>query len=297
MLPAELQGRIFTLKEAERAGLSRSVQRGHRWERIGPGQYALRGVAADPLTRIAGALARLPDKAAAAASWTTAGFLHGLDLPPCNPIHVTIANGIGVTARTGVTLHRVDLDSPDLVDISGIRVTSPLRTLVDLGRQRNPVQSVIALDMGLHNGLATKDQLSAWAAEYWRFPGAARLREAVELAEPLTESPAESRLRLVLLRGGLPRPLAQVSLTGADGAFLGRADLYYPEKRLVIEYDGTGHRDRLVGDNRRQNRLIQAGYTLLRFTAADLATPDLVIALVTAALRSQMRANGRVARS
>jgi uncharacterized protein DUF559 len=296
VLPAELQGRVFTLKEAQRAGLSRSTLRGRRWQRIGPGVYAERGVARDPLAQIAGALARLPAKAAGAASWATAGFLHGLDLPPCSPIHLTIANGVGVTARAGVILHRVDLDSSEVVEISGVAATSAVRTLVDLGRQRSLVESVIALDMGLHDGLATKAALTAWVGSHARFPGAARLREAIELAEPLTESPGETRLRLVLVKGGLPRPLAQVSLTGPDGVFLGRADLYYPERRLVIEYDGAGHRKTLAADDRRQNRLVEAGYTVLRFTAADLASPDAVVALVRAALAGRMRAIGGVSR-
>jgi very-short-patch-repair endonuclease len=33
-----------------------------------------------------------------------------------------------------------------------------------------------------------------------------------------------------------------------------------------IEYDGENHRDRLVADNRRQNGLQRAGYTLLCYT-------------------------------
>lgn len=39
---------------------------------------------------------------------------------------------------------------------------------------------------------------------------------------------------------------------------------------LLIEYDGDNHRDRLVSDLRRQNALVNAGYHMLRFTAADL---------------------------
>jgi very-short-patch-repair endonuclease len=46
---------------------------------------------------------------------------------------------------------------------------------------------------------------------------------------------------------------------------------------LILEYDGANHRDRLVEDDRRQNRLLSAGFGLLRFTAADIYNrPDLV---------------------
>jgi len=106
----------------------------------------------------------------------------------------------------------------------------------------------------------------------------AKLRRAVELAEPATESPMETRLRLILVMGRLPRPRAQVPLHDQQGRFLGRPDLYYPEHKLGLEYDGATHRDTLVEDNRRQNRLLNAGIRLLRFTAADIyGTPESVI--------------------
>jgi len=66
---------------------------------------------------------------------------------------------------------------------------------------------------------------------------------------------------------------------------VGRPDFYYPLHRLALEYDGAHHRENLTGDNRRQNRLVDAGYRLLRFTAADvLSAADATVALVRRAL-------------
>ncbi len=97
----------------------------------------------------------------------------------------------------------------------------------------------------------------------------------------------ETRLRLLLVLAGLPRPHAQVSLHDDAGRFVGRSDLYYPVQRLAIEYDGSTHRESLTADNRRQNRLINAGYRLLRFSAADvLSAPDSVVFLVRQALHA-----------
>lgn len=93
----------------------------------------------------------------------------------------------------------------------------------------------------------------------------------------------ETRLRWTLLQSGLPKPEVQTRLHDASGRFVGRADLYYPKSRLVIEYDGQNHRDRLPEDNRRQNAIINAGFRVLRFTSAD--KPDAITALVRAALR------------
>ena len=82
-----------------------------------------------------------------------------------------------------------------------------------------------------------------------------------------------------------PRPQAQVSLFDEAGHFLARPDFYYPLHRLALEYDGAYHRENLTGDNRRQNRLVDAGYRLLRFSAADvLSAPESIVALVRRAL-------------
>lgn len=92
----------------------------------------------------------------------------------------------------------------------------------------------------------------------------------------------ETRLRWLLIQAGLPGPEVQTRLM--ERAV--RADLYYPEARLIIEYDGGNHRDRLVEDDRRQNLILSAGYRLLRFTASDIYNhADVVAAQVRAALR------------
>jgi very-short-patch-repair endonuclease len=99
----------------------------------------------------------------------------------------------------------------------------------------------------------------------------------------------ETRLRWLLIQAGLPHPEVQADLRDAEGRFVGRADLYYPSARLVVEFDGANHRDRLVEDNRRQNLIINAGFRMLRFTAADIhQRQDLVAAQVRRALTTRV---------
>jgi very-short-patch-repair endonuclease len=149
------------------------------------------------------------------------------------------------------------------------------------------IEAVAALDAALHERLLTLGHMKTWLESHRQFPGTARLRRVIELAEPATESVMETRLRLLLVFAGLPRPRAQVPLYDEAGRFVGRPDLYYPPRRLGLEYDGSTHRGSLTADNRRQNRLINAGYKLLRFGAADvLSAPDTIVSLVTEALRS-----------
>lgn len=107
----------------------------------------------------------------------------------------------------------------------------------------------------------------------------------IELGAVGAESPMETRLRLLLVFNGLPCPELQKELLDENGRLMGRVDMYFPAARLVVEYDGEGHRDRLVEDNRRQNLLQNHGYQVLRFTAADLRSrPDAAVALVRSAL-------------
>ena len=98
----------------------------------------------------------------------------------------------------------------------------------------------------------------------------------------------ETRLRMLLVLAGLPRPEAQVSIHERNGRFLGRPDLYYPERRLGLEYDGGVHRASLAEYNRRQNRLLEEGVRLLRFTAGDLQLhPAVVVAQVRSVLEGR----------
>jgi very-short-patch-repair endonuclease len=98
----------------------------------------------------------------------------------------------------------------------------------------------------------------------------------------------ESVLRWLVHAAGLPAPDLQHVVRDDAGRTLGRADLAWPERRVLVEFDGDVHRERdvFVGDLRRQNRLVAAGWTVLRFTSADvLGRPDEVIAEIRRALR------------
>ena len=106
-------------------------------------------------------------------------------------------------------------------------------------------------------------------------------------AEPKSESPMETRLRMLMVLGGLPRPEAQVTIRNQFHQAIGRPDLYYRERKLGVEYDGSTHDGSLAEDNQRQNRLLDAGVRLLRFTATDVFNnPDSIVRLVRSALAS-----------
>ena len=194
---------------------------------------------------------------------------------------MTLPPAAGVSARSGILLRRGRLPQSDVTSVKGYIATTVERTLADLSAGHSVAEIVVLADAATNARLTSISRLAATAEAYSGRRGVATFRRAVEFVEPLTESPMESRLRMVLVLAGLPRPIAQKSLHDASGRFLGRPDLYYPDAKLGIEYDGGTHRTTLVADNRRQNRLLEAGIRLLRFTAADIYNrPHAVVAEV-----------------
>jgi len=282
-VPMALRQGPFTVREAHALGISRDRLRSASFRRLGAGLYRWAGLKEGPLVILGAMAKRIP--ADAAFSGHTAAWLHGLDVAPYDPIEVTIP---GPTSghRARALVRRAGLDRSQIVMRRGLPTTSALRTAADLGGRDPITEGVVAADAFLHAELVTIEELCVFIAEHPHAKGIARLRRVVDLAEPRSESAMETRLRMLLVLAGLPRPEAQASLLDDRGRFVARTDLFYRAQRLAIEYDGGNHRDRLVADNRRQNRIIEAGYRLLRFTAADVyVMPDLVALRVRDCLR------------
>jgi len=252
---------------------------GKAWRRLGTGLYCWSGLEEDPWEVLGAWQDLLPADAVFAGS--TAAWIMGLDFKPTDPVEIVVPPGSGIRSRPGLIARRRIVLSCDVVEVRRLRATNVHRTLHDLCHRLPEVDALVALDMALHKRLTNGTALGS-------YKGGSRLRSLAGLAAP-AESPMETRLRWLLLQRGLPRPEVQVSL-GDELNGIGRVDLYYRSARLILEYDGANHRDRLVEDNRRQNRLLSAGYQLLRFTATDIYNePDVVAAQVRSALASSAR--------
>jgi hypothetical protein len=286
----DLHTEPFTVAHARHVGLTWENLQARSWQRLARGQYAWSGLTLDVALRLRAAAQRLPSDHAF--SGRTAAWLFGLDMPPCDPIEATVPRHSYVRRRAGIQLSRASLTDAEVLIHCGFRVTAGVRTVRDLGSRRDTIESVVAIDMALRAGLVEFAEVARWVESNSGAKGVKRFRRALSLANPLAESPMETRLRLALIAAGLPSPSAQVAVYDRDGDFLARADLYYPDVRLVIEYDGQHHKERLVEDLRRQNALVNSGYHVLRFTAPDLRLPAAVASQVR---RARGRLLGRVA--
>jgi very-short-patch-repair endonuclease len=284
-IPSELTKKPFSLDEARRAGLTHSSLQGKAWRRLGAELYCWEGLRQDPWLQLSAIHRMLPPEAVF--SGATAAWMMGLDLVPNDPVEIIVPVGSGIRSRAGLTVRRGEVLASDVASFRGLPATAVNRTLCDLCLRLPALNALIAIDMAVHLRLTDTNALRCYSDAVQGRAGAYRLRSLAALAAD-AESPMETRLRWLLIEAGLPHPDVQTKLRDREQRFLGRADLYYPGPRLILEYDGANHRDRLVEDNRRQNLLINAGFRLLRFTATDIyQRPEVVVAQVRSALKPE----------
>src|SRR3954447_20558983 len=201
-------------------------------------------------------------------------------------VHLTIPPTAGAESRVDRRLYRLAVGEMDVVRRWSMPVTSPVRTWRDLAAVLEP-PALLAVTDQLVNGLVSRRELGEELAPRPTGRGCARARSVLPLADARAESPMESVLRLLIHQAGLPAPDLQYGVRDTDGFVVARADLAWPEHKLLVEFDGDVHRERdvLVKDVRRQNRLVAAGWTVLRFTSADvLGRPQEVVAAIHRAL-------------
>ncbi|MEI4273606.1 hypothetical protein TEK04_17930 [Klenkia sp. LSe6-5] len=279
----ELADRPFRGTAAVAAGLlTRNHLAGPGWSRVHRDVYVAAGTQLTVEVRARAAVALIPG---AVVSGSTAARLLGIDLGPVDdePVEITVAASCGGRAPTGVRMRRRDLPDGSVVVVDGVAVTSARVTAVDLATRLPPGRAVQVLDQFVAAGLAGLDELRAEAAARTG-PGAVRARRAAAAADGLAASPPETTLRLVLLRSGLPRPVAQHEVRDRAGRFVARVDFGWPELRFALEYDGAGHVDRLAQDRRRLNALQDAGWRVFYVTAADMHDLPRLLMRIAAAM-------------
>lgn len=118
----------------------------------------------------------------------------------------------------------------------------------------------------------TFDQLVDAVDRFTGCRGVGRLREALPQVRGGVASPPETKVRLEVIRAGLPEPLTNCPVQ-TPGRRL-HADLGYPQWRIAIEYDGAYHfengAEQAKFDNERRERMRDAGWEVLVLTSHDL---------------------------
>ena len=197
---------------------------------------------------------------------------------------------IEVTTRTsleleGVISHKKPLAKGDVTDLEGIRVTSPHRTLIDLGDVvgDDVVEDALdrALEMRITSAAWLEKELDRTGTRGKR--GAATLRSLLAAGDDTPPSWLERRF-IRLLEAA---PVPGYSREHPVGPY--RMDFAWCEVLLAIEVHGSRwHKKRLrwASDLERHNYLTARGWTILHFTWDQIKKePQVVISEVVTTYR------------
>ncbi len=230
-MPDELLHRPFTRAEARAAGVTSRQLQGRQFRRLHQSVWVWTGHELTHDDRVLAA--RLATPSRARVSHLTRLQQLGLDHGPRLPLHLSIVGDHHLDLHD-VFLHRTEVMPPcDDVGVSGTAA------LIGYAATARVVDLVTVGDWLLHHGLMTMPGLLelAWR-DRWR-PGA---RETLWIAPYLdggSRSPGESETRALLQFAGLPRP--QVNVRLADEPHAPTTDLWLPEWRVALEYEGSQH--------------------------------------------------------
>jgi very-short-patch-repair endonuclease len=182
-------------------------------------------------------------------------------------VDVTVAGGSG--ERPGIRLHRVKaLDPKDRRILHRIPLTSPARTLLDLGGELPRAQLEQAVAEARGRNIVRLSQLVDVLERHPRRNGAGPLRHLLAAGEPaFTRSRAERKLLALVRAAGLPPPETNVQLGPYE------VDFYWREQRLVVEVDGYSFhssREKFESDRRRDADLQASGLRTMRVTREQL---------------------------
>jgi hypothetical protein len=188
-------------------------------------------------------------------------------------------------------LHTWDVSAGETCVVRGMRCTTPARTAFDIGRTLEADAAVPILDALMNATRVKPADVLAVADARPRHRGVQKLRAAMALADSGAESPQESRVRMLLVRAGLPEPETQIEFRDPYGAPYIRVDMGWRQWRVAVEYDGVQHwRDRRQRswDIDRIAILEAMGWVVIRVSAEMLSRPHVVVARV----RDKLRAAG-----
>ena len=202
------------------------------------------------------------------------------------PAEITISGG-GRRPQPGLLVHRDRIAPGEIQECRGVRVTIPMRTAWDLARRVDLDDAVAAVDTLARVGRFHPDLLLNFLVHYPGARGAGAVADVLALADRRSGSPMETRLRLLLIHAGLPRPEVQWVVQDPIAREAVWLDLAYPEHRVGIEYDGGEHLspERVLSDIRRGTRLVDQGWRIYRYTKREIFTKrELIVSEVRRAL-------------
>jgi very-short-patch-repair endonuclease len=277
-LPPVLRGAPFTTQQGLAAGVGRERLRGSDLAHPFRGVYTAEVGDTDVAGLCRALQARLPSHAFF--SDVTAAQIFRIPLPwameNSRILHVAVPAPKTAPTGKGFVGHSVRVAGGDVCDWDGLRLSSPQRTWCLLASRLSVPELVAAGDYLIHweLPLTSRDALEAAVRRHGSRPGRAALLESLPLLDDRAESAKESELRVIFVRAGLQGLVTNVNITTADG-FRYRADLAFPRKKVLVEYQSRFHDGSINfrADMTRISRLEADGWIVIQVNNDDLANP------------------------
>ena len=270
---------------ALKVGVTPRQLRGEQWAHPYRGVVRPAYIGLDPLSEVladAAALARehgaLGGWAALAAQGNT--WFDGLDRHgERRDVLIHCWNKSQLRVRPGITPSRGHLHRDERCWVGSVEVTTMARAAYDEMRLAADCrEAVVVLDMACSTTSGVQhtsiEQVVKVVNSHAKTRGIAQARWALGHGVSRSASPWETRTRLMAeLDADIHGLQVNVPVFDLFGNLLGIADLIDPETGLVIESDGSGHREaqRHTDDNVREETFERARLVVCRVTSLDHA--------------------------
>lgn len=238
----------------------------------------------------------------AAISHVSAAVVHGLWAPPLMgwPVHVSQSAHMRLAAQNALlTRHKARFASGDIEVVNGIRVTSIGRTVIDCARSLPPEWALAVADSGMRAVIrpdrahpdAVGEQAGVLRAQWLAQLGATcsprgrvQARAILQVCDPLSESPLESRARCHLLAEGFAPPRLQREIRTACGTFYTDLSWEWSDAdgttwQTHLELDGEakyGGTEDLFAEKRRENAIRSPHTSIERAGSTDITDGQMI---------------------
>ena len=243
-------------------------------------------VAADPSARhmLNARAAVASQRGLVALTGVSAAALHGFAIhdTPLDVVHLVRLDNGSTRTEAGIVHHGSRRDIADEIgSYDGILASVPARAVWEVACRSSLEGGVVTADSALHQNPEIKDSLDALHDCFALFPGSAKARTVMRLADGRSESPGESVTRVKFYRYGIPMPELQFHVMGSRDQLIGIADFYWEDFRHLGEFDGNvkyqkllrpgeSTSDCVIREKRREDAMRAGGRGMTRFIWSDV---------------------------
>lgn len=236
--------KLIVGSQAQRAGAVTEYELRRGYVRVHRDIYVPKGYSPDLMDVIDAAWLRSGRKGVVAG--VSASALHGASWVDANsPVELIWSN---TRPPEGIIARAERLDDDEVTTCECIAVTTPARTAYDLGRHLPRAEALMRLDALKRATAYLDDEVLELTRRHKGARGMRQLLELLPLVDGGAASPQETRLRLLYLDAGFPRPSTQIAIFGraVEGHPQARHGLGGLQGRLGVRRRSAPERSRAV---------------------------------------------------